>query len=409
MPEFDPYDAATMERGPEAYAALARRTPVEHYDGRFDFYIASEPKYVREVMFRDSAVWTSEQGVVPTEEPAGRPSRMMRDDEGHLKMRRVIQRGFSPAELRRLAGVIDEILDELLDAMAAIPEHEGDVFQLLAMPLPARLMCRMLGAPEQDYLLYKAWADQYFFAINNDENRSTDQIVSDRVAVTTALFGLIDERRQMLADQGLQPDVSLIGTHLPNDFLSRFMCEQIDGEYLGNIEIMGLMSAVILGGNETTMNLIGNLVWRLLEDRSRWEALKADPSLIEVAIEESLRLDPPVLGMLRSARHDVELGGVTIPAGAKTLYNVSAVNRDPNQWEAPDEFRLDRPLNKLKQHASFCGGPRLCLGAPLARMEVRMVMEKLIARFPDLALVGTPALCPGFNVWGKTSLPVRWG
>jgi cytochrome P450 len=102
------------------------------------------------------------------------------------------------------------------------------------------------------------------------------------------------------------------------------------------------------------------------------------------------------------------VNGVNIPAGTKTFYNISAVNRDPATWEAPNEFLLDRPINTLKRHASFCGGERLCLGAPLARMEVKMVIEKLLTRFPNLRLTGEPEQCPGFNVWGKTTLPVAW-
>ncbi|OYU34704.1 cytochrome P450 [Novosphingobium sp. PASSN1] len=406
--EFDPFDPATERLGPAAFAALAQQAPVAKVDERFDFFIASDPAYIRDVIFRDTSIWTSELGVVPSEHPKGLVTRMMQDNSDHLKVRRIIQRGFSPAELKRLAEVVDEILDELLDEISAIPEGQGDLFQLLAMPLPSRLMCRMLGAPEQDYLMYKAWADQYFFAINNDPNKTAEGRFADMQQVAQALFALIAERRALLATKGLVPDISLVGTELPDDFLSRFMCEKIADEYIDDVEILSLMSAIILGGNETTMNLIGNLLWRLLQVPERWEAVKADPALIDVAIEESLRLDPPVLGMCRTPRHDVSVAGHTIPAGTKTFYNISAVNRDPAMWDNPDEFRLDRPLSSLKRHASFCGGERLCLGAPLARMEVRMIVDKLVARFPKLRLVGEPDQCPGFNVWGKSSLPVAW-
>lgn len=406
--EFNPFDPATERAGPAAFAELARTAPVVHVQKRFDFIIASNPEYIRNVIFRDTSIWTSELGVVPTEHPKGLITRMMQDNSDHLKVRRIIQRGFSPAELKRLAEFVNEILDELLDEIEAIPARKGDFFQLLAMPLPSRLMCRMLGMPETDYPLFKTWADQYFFAINNDPSKTAEDRFTDMQQVAQALFALIAERRAVLAQKGLSPNVALIGNELPNDFLSRFMCEQIDGQLLDDVEILSLMSAIILGSNETTMNLIGNLLCRLLEAPERWEAVKADPALIEVAIEESLRLDPPILGMCRTPRHDVTVDGQNIPAGTKTFYNISAVNRDPAMWESPDEFRLDRPLSALKRHASFSGGERLCLGAGLVRMEVKMVFEKLMARLPDLHLVGEPEQCPGFNVWGKTTLPVAW-
>lgn len=408
VPDYNPYDPANERLGPAAFASLSLQAPVAHVAERFDFFIVSHPAYVRDVLLRDTSIWTSELGVVPTEHPKGLVTRMMQDNSGHLKIRRIIQRGFSPLEIKRLAEIVDEILEELLAEIAAIPEKKGDFFRLLAMPLPSRLMCRMLGVPEADYPLFKSWADRYFFSINNDASKTGEARFADMQEVSQALFALIAGRRQLLEEMKLVPDAALIGAKLPNDFLSRFMCEQIDGEFLDDVEILSLMSAIILGANETTMNLIGNLLTRLLEVPERWEAVKTDPALIEVAIEESLRLDPPVLGMCRTPRHDVTVEGVTIPAEAKTFYNISAVNRDPETWDAPDEFRLDRPLTVLKRHASFSGGERLCLGAPLVRMEVKMVFEKLVARFPDLHLTGEPEQCPGFNVWGKTSLPVAW-
>lgn len=143
--------------------------------------------------------------------------------------------------------------------------------------------------------------------------------------------------------------------------------------------------------------------WEEAEQR-----VKAHPELIEAAIEESLRLDPPVLGLFRTPKEDVELSGCPIPAGSKVMYNVASANRDPKIWPDPDTFRMDRPLTLLRKHASFATGSHTCLGARLARMEVKQVFEKLVARMPKLRIAGEAERIEGYNFWGKKYLPVRW-
>ena len=274
------------------------------------------------------------------------------------------------------------------------------------MPLPARLMCIMLGAPEERYPDYRDWADRYFYSILNEPD--TEMSLEEIHAISAPFFKVLAQRRADLAAKGLEPDLALLGNALPNDFLSRFMCEKVDGAYLEDGEILSMMLGIIVGGNETTMNLIGNLLQRLLEVPERWAAVKADPALIDVAIEESLRIDPPVIGLFRTPRHDVTLQGTTIPKDAKVMYNIAAANRDPAMFADPDTFRLDRRLGHLRQHVAFSGGNHTCLGAPLARMEVRVVLTRLIARMPDLRLSGPSERVAGFNIFGKSRLPVRW-
>ncbi len=406
--EFDPYDKETLKRGPEAYVELGRKCPVHHNRERFDFFIASDYNDVTQSILKDSNTWSIEDGSPPKALPDAFHTGLMTDPPYHQKIRQVVQRGFGQTQLARLSKEIDRIADELIDRMLAVPEGEGDFYTLFASPLPARLMCVMLGTPEKDYEKYKAWADSFFYSINNDASTSPEEDAMSAHVVTEPLFGLLTERQALLESKGLTPDLKHVGTVLPDDFLSRFMCDKIDGKPLNPLEILSLMMGILVGGNETTMNLIGNLLWRLLEVPERWETLKANPNLIETAIEESLRIDPPVLGLCRTAKHDVTLQGQTIRKDAKVMYNIAAVNRNPEFWENPDEFRLDRPLSVARRHVSLSGGPHSCLGAPLARMEVRMVFEKLVKRIPGLAMAGEAERIKGFNAWGKTYLPVRW-
>lgn len=404
---FDPYSPETQVRGTDAFADQRHQCPVQHYRGRFDFFIASDPDDVREKLLKDQATWTIEEGSSPKLLPPEQRTALMDDTPYHNKVRFVVQRGFSLRELARLEQVVLQLADELIDAMLAKPEACGDLFENLVMPLPARLMCVMLGVPEPDHMLYKEWADHYFYDILNDP--AQDMSLEAIARVSEPLFAELGRRRTLLSEQGRKPDLAHLGNALPNDFLSRFMCDKVDGEYLQDNEILSLMLGIIVGGNETTMNLIGNLLVRLLNDRSLWEQVRADPALVDVAIEESLRIDPPVIGLFRAARHDTQLGDVAIPAHSKVFYNIAAANRDPEIFDDADTFRLDRPKAQLLRHVAFAGGNHFCLGAPLVRMEVRAVLRRLLERMPDLQIDGEPRRAEGFNVYGWSYLPVRWG
>jgi cytochrome P450 len=154
--------------------------------------------------------------------------------------------------------------------------------------------------------------------------------------------------------------------------------------------------------------LIGNVVHHLITHRDLWEQVRADRSLVEVAIEESLRFDAPVHGLFRTPTRDVELHGVTIPRDAKTLVLYASANRDDAVWDDPDEFRLDRDRKKLTHHLAFGYGTHICLGAHLSRMETRLALNALLDRMPDLHLAGEavdtePSVLKGFD-----HLPVAW-
>lgn len=219
---------------------------------------------------------------------------------------------------------------------------------------------------------------------------------------------MVATRRALLTEAGVEPDMAHVGTLLPNDFMSRFICDRVDDRPLSDHEIISLSMGILIGGNETTMNLICNLLWRLLEQPERWEQIKADPTLIPAAIEESLRFDSPVIGLFRNSTCPTQLQGQDIPAGSKVLYNLAAANRDPARWPNPDEFCLDRPFEQARRHVAFSGGAHACLGMGLARMEVRQVFEKLVVRLPNLRLIGPTERAPGFNFWGRNVLPVAW-
>jgi cytochrome P450 len=406
--KFDPYDDQVFKRGAEAFAECGTQRLIEHYQGRFDFYISSDYDDIKKGILSDAKVWDYEAGSGPKPlAPDLSGIGIMTNPPRHFGIRHVIQRGFSPKHLKRLAVDVDELIHELISAMLAMPKQQGNLFELFAMPLAARLMCRMIGVPEDEYLFYKKSADQFMYKIFNATEVGAEG--PDSYKMAQGFMPIMAERRKALEDAGVEPSLEHVGTLIPDDFISRYLCDTVDGEPLSEWDIISMLSAIVAGGNETTMNLITNMLWRLLEVPERWEQLKAQPELIPAAIEESLRFDPPVIGMFRGAAVDTQLQGMNIPKGARVMYNMAAANREESIWENPNEFRLDRSMTDLRKHTSFSGGHTMCLGAALARMEVKQVFEALVNRLPNLRLTGSPSRAPGFNFNGQMNLPVAWG
>jgi cytochrome P450 len=198
------------------------------------------------------------------------------------------------------------------------------------------------------------------------------------------------------------------GAPMPDGLLKTYATRDFDGAPLSDDEAANMLSQFMVAGHETTTSLITNLVFRLLERRERWEQVCADPTLVELAVEESLRFDPPVLGLCRTNNVEVRLGDQQLDVGTKVMVLYASANRDPEGFSRPDEFRLDRDWSELRRHYSFGWGMHHCLGAPLARLTARAALEALIEQFPTLHLAGpTERIAPEF-LWGRRKLPVSW-
>ena len=221
--------------------------------------------------------------------------------------------------------------------------------------------------------------------------------------------GLIAEREAALTAAGID-DAKLehLGTVIPDDFMSRSLVARVEGRPLTHDERLNTCLAFLTGGQETTISLLTNLLWRLLENPVLWAQVKADPSLIEAAVEESLRFDPPVLAHFRTSLCPVEMHGEPLPERAKLMFSIVGANRDPEMFPEPDTFRLDRPVSQVRKHLSFGSGVHSCIGAPVARMEAQIALARLIERLPDLRLLGPGERLHGWMHWGRVKLPVAW-
>jgi cytochrome P450 len=381
---FSPFDTDTLADHAQGYASLLEEEPVRLIDS-YDppFYILSRYDDV-EAALRDIEVYSSHQGQGPRYTP---PSGMVCDPPLHTHRRGLVQQAFTPGAIRALGPRIEGLAGELLDAVADKPAF--DIHDDFAFPLPVVIISEMLGVPSQDIQRFKHWSDASVEAMGAEDP-------APWLAELQALAGYILEQiRARRADAAP-----------PNDLITRMVVAESGGERLDDLAIQGLVSQLLVGGNETTTSLITNLVWRLLEDRALWARIVADPALIDRAVEESLRFDPPVLGLFRVTTRNVTVRGVAIPKGAKVMLHYAAGNRDPAAFEDPDRFSLDRPPRK---HLSFAIGVHVCIGAEMARLEARTALRALTSRFPDLELEGRGERIKPFFLWGRRRLPVRRG
>ena len=254
----------------------------------------------------------------------------------------------------------------------------------------------MLGVPEEDRAKFKVWSDARVAAMGDPDPNAYAVECAELNAYLAAQAGW---RREALAE----------GERLPDDVISGLVEAEEEGRRLTEDEMVNLMVQLLVGGNETTTSLITNAVVRLTEAPELWERLRHDPSLADLAVEESLRYDPPVLGLFRTTTRPVTMHGVDLPADAKVMLLYAAANRDPAAFDDPDTFSLDRDLDQVRRnHLSFGYGIHVCLGAALARMEARIALRQMAERMPNLRVTSPPARITPFFLWGKKTLPARW-
>ncbi|WP_371680505.1 cytochrome P450 [Streptomyces sp. NBC_01276] len=313
---------------------------------------------------------------------------LMADPPDHTRLRRLVARAFTPRRIETLAPRIQEITDDLLDAMAALPERRADLVDAFAFPLPMTVICELLGVPELDRGAFRGWSNEMV------SRTSPEAEAAAYAQMPRYLVGLIEAKRAA-----------------PGDDLLSAMIHAVDegGDSLSPDELIGMCVLLLIAGHETTVNMIGNGMRALFAHPDQLADLLANPGLLDGAIEEMLRYDGPVETCTdRLALEDVEIGGVVIPAGSAVLIAMADADRDPARFADPDRFDIRRDA---RGHIAFGHGLHHCLGAPLARLEGRIALRSLLDRFPGLtdgADGDEPAWVPGMLIRGVRELPVRW-
>jgi cytochrome P450 len=402
QPAYDPLSPEVLANPWPAYAALREHCPVHHYaDFEPPFYTLSRYADVREALGNAEA-FSIRYGQSPQ---YTRPAGLVNDPPEHTPFRQMFNRAFTPRVIARLGERVRGLANELLDAL--VPAGRADFQPAYASPLPTTLIAELLGIPARDHRLFRSMSDDLTATYNEP-----DPAVSGppRKAFDRYFQAVLDQRRAALAQHGVdEAGPEHLGSVIPDDLISRFVVGRIGDRPAEDRELHYMLLLLLLGGNETSTALLTNLLWRLLEAPERWEAVKANPELIDAAVEESLRFDSPVLGLFRTPSRDLRLYGVTLPAKAKVMLLFASANRDPEVFDRPDEFRLDRDPEEIRRKLlTFGFGAHYCPGAALARLEARVTLELLLERMPDLRLAGEPTRIVPFNLWGRASLPLAW-
>lgn len=395
---YDPFAPETLADPFPAYRELRDRCPVHHHAdfGERGFYTLSRHDDVVS-LFRDLDRWSADWGQAPIYVKEGG---LKSDPPEHTVYRRLVTGAFTARRVAALAPEIERAAGELIDGFAA--DGEADLCAAFAVPLPTIIIARILGVPPERRDEFKAWSDEFMAG----QNAADPEVQGRARAKMDAYFGTeLDRRRARLA---AAPAGSAASDVLPDDVLTSLLTAEHDGRPFTNEQLLPLLLLLLVGGNETTTSLIGNLVVRLLE-LGLWQDVVADPALRDVAVEESLRYDPPVLGLFRTAKGEQRLHDVTIPPDAKVQGLYASANRDPSVWDAPDSFRLDRDLDELRRrHLSFGTGIWYCPGASLSRLEASIALDLLGRRLPNLRLAGEAERTESFMMWGPRTVPVAW-
>ena len=312
------------------------------------------------------------------------------DPPEHTRLRRLVSKAFTPRRVEKLRPRIEEIVGELL--APASRSREAELISEFAGPLPAIVIGELLGVPSEDHARFRALSNQLLSSMGPPTPTAmTDgqRPFAAGAELTGYLEGIIAERRAEPRD----------------DLISAMIAAQEERDALTDQELLATSLLLLIAGYETTTNLIGNGVLALLRNPGELERLRAEPERLPTAVEELLRYDSPVQGTVRVASEEIELGGETIPAGARVMTLIGAANRDAEQFENPDRldvFRADNP------HLSFGHGIHFCLGAPLARLEAQIAFRALLDRFPSWQL-DEDALerRPNPLLRGLSKLPIR--
>lgn len=387
---FNPYDYAFHDDPYPTYRRLREDAPVYH-NPDLGFWALSRHADVV-TAFRDNIRLSSANGVSLDPSAYGPNAHkvmsfLAMDDPRHMRMRRLVSKGFTP---RRVADLEDRILELTLRYLEpAVQEGEFDWISEVAGKLPMDVISELMGVPESDRSEIRRLAD---LVVHREEG-----VLDVPVAAMEASLHLVGYYADMLAERRKKET---------SDLTSALLEAEIDGDRLTDDEIIGFMFLMVVAGNETTTKLLGNALYWGAHNKSEVAQVLRDPARAPQWVEETLRYDTSSQLVARTAIADIQLHGTTIPTGDKVLLLIGSANRDSDVFDAADDFRIGR--DSSQKIASFGGGVHFCLGAHLARLEANIALEQFARRVADYEI--DEDRCErvhSTNVRGFAALPVE--
>ncbi|OBB28772.1 cytochrome [Mycolicibacterium peregrinum] len=310
------------------------------------------------------------------------------DGESHTRLRRLVAKAFAPRNAEKLRQTCIDIVTELTDPYL----HAGrcDVVADIATQYPIPVICALLGAPRQDWHLFSGWADDIFKMFSWNLGDHADTVEAAWRQLDDYVDAMVTRRISILTD----------------DLLSDLIRAEVDGDRLTHAELQMLAGGVLLAGTDTTRNQLAAAVQVLCDYPDQWLLLAENPDMAPRFVDEALRHTPIALSSIRIAREDVEMAGFTIPAGTNVVVNFAAANRDPQVYDDPDRFDVNRigPPPMM----TFGGGLHYCLGAHLARVELTEALRVLTRKLHNPHCVGRAGWKPMTGITGPAALPVTF-
>jgi cytochrome P450 len=384
---YDPFDRQVIENPYPFYEILREQHPC-HYVANRDIYVLSRYEDVRSAL-SNTATFSLTQGVGYERRTA--PMLISSDPPEHTRLRRIVAGRFTPRSLAAWTERVERIMRSLIEPL--IGAGTADLVSELAAPFPVQVIAEMMDIPIERRADFKRWSANTIDVLSG----AVDRTWRERMAMNETLwefavyFGeVIRARAKTAADR--------------DDLISLLIRPSDDGDRLSEAEIVSFCVLLLVAGNETTTNLIGSCIQHLASHPADWDRLVREPTLVRSAIEESLRHESPVRGFFRNTLERVEIAGGAIPRGEKVLLLYAAANRDPRKYEDAGEFRIDR---QATDHLAFGFGPHACLGAYLARLEMRVLLEHAVRNIASIEPVGQPVRTRNPLLRGFERLPLR--
>jgi cytochrome P450 len=395
LEDFGSFDDAVSGDVRDPYTELARirrEQGVQRLDLSGMPHDAAKPVFIVHryddvaQVLRDNETYSSSLILAFFGDALGQHVMLGMDEPAHRRHRALVSSAFTQRALaRREKELVEQVGGALIDRFA--DRGRAELVRELTFPYPTQIIAGLLGLPRGDFARFQRWSISLL------------SITVNRERAVAASQALREYFAPILAARRADPR---------DDLISTLAQAEIDGEKLADEEIFSFLRLLLPAGVETTYRSTGNLLFGLLSNPDQLEAVRADRSLIPQAIEEAVRWEPPLLTITRVATRDTELGGHAIPAGSTVMPMLGSANRDDTRWEDPDRFDVFRAQ---KPHIGFGHGTHVCLGMHLARLEMRVALELLFDRLPNLRLdpAGDDPHIRGQVFRSPTSLPVLFG
>lgn len=374
-------------RNPHEELAWMREHEPVYWDGANEVWGITRYDHVREIE-TNPALFSSAGGIRPDSDP--NPMMIEMDDPAHARRRALVSEGFTPKQVRALQPVIVGIVDKLLDRVEG--RDAFDLIKDVAVWIPLIVIGDAMGMEEQDHLKLLEWSDDLMRGLGASDPALTEKMLAAFDGWQTFIREVIEERRREPRD----------------DIISALVHAEVDGTRLDDLELVFETLLILIGGDETTRHVMSGGAYQLLLNRDQWERLREERSLLPSAVEEMLRWVSPIKNMARTVTADIDFHGASMREDQKLLLLYPSANRDESHFSDPFRFDIERSPN---DHIAFGAGPHFCLGASLARLELRVFFDRLLDRVPSLRLAEAdePRYRPANFISGYESLPVVSG